>query len=198
MYPIKPSRSALPLFTLAALLAAVLAVPLRADYLVNSNLKEGIVCWSGGGESKFLKADGVEADETDPGAVPVIKLTLSRGSSSAVYQEFETRDKPTTLHIKVDVFASLDFQRSKFPEDYSITLKPGDTWYRPNIIVPTVDFWIRGGPGWFYKLANLKPGKWVTVSGSFEGLTDDENRAVYFCVPPGEGAVYLKNPVVTP
>ena len=198
MNMIKSSFHSVALFSLATLLASAPALPLPATYLINSDLKESIAGWSGDGESKFLKPDGLEGDETDPGAIPVIKLDLSRGSPRAVYQEFVTRDKPTNLHIKVDVFASLDFQRSKFPSDYTITWKPGGTWYWSAIAIPSVDFWIRGGPGWFYKLTSLKPGKWVTVNGSFEGLSSDENRVVNFCVPPGEGAVYLKNAVVTP
>jgi len=192
-------RNLSPTLFLALILAAGMAIPLRADYLKNTDFKEGFEGWHGDAEVVFLKPDGTEGQETDTDAILVIKVPLSKGSSRAVYQEFETRDKPTDLHIKVDVFASSDFKRSKFADDYSINWRAGGTWYWSAIAIPNVDFWIRGGgSSWFYKLANLKPGAWVTVDGSFEGLPGDEDRVVNFCVPPGDGIIYLKNPVVEP
>lgn len=173
----------------------MMAAPLRANYLTNTDFKDGIGGWHGEGDGVFLADDGTEA----PIGTPVIKILLSRGNSHSVYQEFETRDKPTSLHVKVDVFASSDFKRSKYPQDYSINWKPGSTWYWTAIAIPNVDFWIRGGgSGWFYKLASVKPGAWETVEGDFEGLPSDGNRVLNFCVPPGEGAIYIKNPSVDP
>jgi hypothetical protein len=73
-----------------------------------------------------------------------------------------------------------------------------ETHGSPTIAVPTCDFWIRGGPGWYYKLANaLKPGTWSTVSGHFENLIPTDNHTVLFCAPPGDGSLYIKNAVVT-
>jgi hypothetical protein len=62
-----------------------------------------------------------------------------------------------------------------------------------------VDFWIRGGPGTFYyKLApKLQALVWTTVTGHFENLAPSQNHTVSFCVPPGDGAIYVKNAVVT-
>ncbi len=191
---------ALSLTILAAVIVVgILPLSVRADYLKNTDLKEGLSCWSGDGEAAFLNPDGTEGAEGDQGVIPVIKLPLSRGSSRAIYQEFEAPDTSTTMHIKVDVFASADFKRSKFEEDYSKDWTAGGTWYWSGIVIPTVDFWIRGGDsGWFYKLSNLKAGAWTTVTGSFQGLAKTQDRVVNFCVPAGEGTIYIKNPSANP
>ena len=187
------------IFVLALILTASMAVTLRANFLDNSDFKEDMSSWHGDGSAAFLKPDGTEGDESDPGVIPVIKLKTSPGETRLVYQEFETPDKPTTLHVKVDVFASADFKRSAHASDYTINWKAGGTWYWSAIAIPNVDFWIRGGgSSWFYKLANLKPGTWTTVDGRFEGLPEDQDRVVNFCIPCGEGTVYHKNPVVEP
>ena len=170
----------------------------RADnFLKNADLKGGIAGWHGDGEPALLKADGTEGADGDANVTPVIKIPLSSGDSRTVYQEISTRDLPTTMHVKVEVFASSDFKRSTRADDYSIDWKPGGTWYWSAIAIPNVDFWIRGGGnnGWFYKLASLKPGAWITVDGRFEGLHLDEDSVVTFCAPPGHGTVYIKNPL---
>jgi len=172
------------------------SAPLRAEYLVNTDFKDSIAGWRGDGQAANLLANGTE----DPTGTPVIKIILSAGSSREVYQEIETRDTSTSLTIKVDVFASPDFKRSSFKQDYTIDWKPGSMMYWSDMVTPNVDFWIRGGRGfgWFYKLTNLKPGVWTTLKAHFQGLPQDESRIVNFCVPPGAGAVYIKNPSVMP
>jgi len=191
-------RIALPVLLAAGLLAGMLVVPLLADNLLtNTDFKEGIEGWHGDADSAFLKPDGTEGQEGDPGVIPVIKLPLARGSAHSVYQDFETHNKPTSLHVSVQVFASTDFARSKFPDDYSVDWKPGGVWYWSAIAIPNVDFWIRGGgSSWFYKMTNLKPGAWTTLAGQIDGLPADEDRTMSFCVPPGTGVVYIKNPAV--
>jgi hypothetical protein len=193
-------RATLPLVLATLTLAGLMAVPLRADYLKNTDLKGGLAGWHGDGVSAFLNPDGTEGAEGDKGVIPVIKITLSKGQPHAVYQEYETRDNPKTQHIRVDVFASLDFKRSKFASDYSpeINWKAGSIWYWSAAAIPNVDFWIRGAPGFLYKLADLKPGQWVTVDGRWDSPLAAENRAACFMVPPGEGTIYLKNPSATP
>jgi hypothetical protein len=188
----------LHILIVTTILAGLMVVSLRADnYLTNADLKDGVAGWHGDGQATFLKPDGTEGADGDPGVIPVIKVTLSSGESHFVYQEISTRDKPTAMHVKVEVFASSDFQRSTHADDYTIQWKPGGTWYWSAIAVPSVDFWIRGGSSnsWFYKLSNLKPGTWTTVDGHFEGLPTDEDRVISFDVPPGHGTIYFKNPV---
>lgn len=190
-------RTFLPIVLLTMLGAASPA--LRANYLDNTDFKNGIQGWHGEGEGAFLKADGTEGAEGDTDVTPVIKLPLSKGQVRGVYMDYETRDNPKTQHIKVDVFASSDFKRSKFPSDYSgINWKPGSIWYWSDLAVPDVDFWIRGAPGFIYKLANLKPGQWVTVDGRWDSPPLAQDRTVNFVVPCGTGVVYLKNPSATP
>ena len=160
-------------------------------------MKNGFSSWRGDGNTAFLKADGTEGADGDPDVTPVIKMTLG-GQSRSVYQEFEARDKPTTMHVKLEIYASSDFQRSSNKEDYNTFWNPGSIWYWSAIIIPQVDFWIRGGSGmWFYKVINLKPGAWTTLDGHFENQDPNvEDRVIDFCVPAGKGTIYIKNPVV--
>jgi hypothetical protein len=178
-------------------LVGPLASPLPADYIKNGDLTEGLAGWTGDGERAFLKADGTEGEDGDAGVTPVIKLKLSSGRPREVSQDINLHDSPTTLHLKVDIFVSSDFKPSTFPQDYSKTWKTG-TYYWTALIVPTCDFWIRGGPGWFYKLAAAVPGNWSTVEGDFDNLEALQERTISFCVPPGEGTLYLKNASAVP
>jgi hypothetical protein len=185
----------------ALILAGMMPFSLQADYLKNTDLKEGLAGWHGDGESAFLNPDGTEGAEGDKNVIPVIKITLSKRDSRAVYQEFETRDNPKNLHLNVDVFASTDYQRSRSPGDYTSELAAfsEDTDFVWNLIaICNTDFWIRATPAWHYKLAKLTAGKWITVSYTFSTVLDEESRSVFFCVPPGEGTIYLKNPSATP
>jgi hypothetical protein len=184
----------------AGLLAAAMASPLQADYLINTDLSDGIGGWHGDGEAAYLKANGTEGDEGDPGITPVIKLPLSKDSPRTVYQDFETRDHPKALQIKVEIYASSDFKRSTFPSDYTpeINWQPGAVWYWSAIAIPNVDFWLRAAPGYSYKTTNLLPKNWVTVAVNWDSIQDSEDRTINFCVPPGDGVIYIKNPSATP
>ena len=179
-----------------------MAVPLQADYLTNTDFSDGISGWHGDGEVAYLKADGTEGAEGDVGVTTVIKLSLSHGSSHSVSQEFETRDHPKTLQFKVSVYASSDFKRSASPDDYTSEVsnfQAGTTLIWSAIAVLNVDFWMRLDSGSsYYKLDNLKPKTWVTLKVKWDSIEDDENRTIHFCVPPGDGFVYIKNPSVTP
>jgi hypothetical protein len=186
---------------LTTVLSLFLAGPLHSfgdDILRNGNLQDGLSGWHGDGRLVYLLPDKTESDDASSGGIPVIKLRLSHDSSE-VYQEYETHNSPTSLNISVDVMASSDFRRSDDKDLYTTTWSAGGTWYWTALAVPTVDFWIRGGPGtYYYKLANLKANAWTTVKGHFENLPATDDHVVTFCVPPGDGAVYLKNAVVTP
>jgi hypothetical protein len=187
-------RASLPVM-LAGLFLAGVSLSLGADYLKNTDLSEGFSCWHGDGESAFLAPDGTEGQQGDKGVVAVIKVPLSKGGVRSVYQEYDTKDNPKTQHLHVEVFASSDFKRSTFAADYSqdINWKAGSLWYWTGEAVPNVDFWIRGAPGFLYKLANLQPLKWVTVDGHWDSPPPADERSVYFFVPPGEGTIYLRN-----
>jgi hypothetical protein len=189
-----------PLTLAALILAGMIPLSLQANYLINTDLSEGLAGWRGDGEAAFLNPDGTEGVEGDKGVIPVIKIALSKGEPRAVYQEYETKDDPKTQHLRIEVFASLDFKRSTFASDYSSDLNwhAGQTWYWTGEAIPNVDFWIRGAPGFLYKLANLKPGEWVTVDGRWDSPPPAEDRTVSFFVPPGDGAVYIRNPSATP
>ena len=171
---------------------------LRGDYLKNTDFSEGFTCWHGDGEPAFLKPDGTEGTPEDKGAVAVIRMALSKGEPHFVYQEYDGRNNIKNEHLTVEVFASSDFKRSTFTTDYApgMTAKAGDFLILPAAVVLDVDFWLRAGPGFFYKLSELKPGQWVTVDGLWQGPLPAENRAVYYFVPPGHGTIYLRKPSV--
>jgi hypothetical protein len=183
----------------ALILLGMAVLSLQADNQIkNGDLKDGMSGWHGDGSLVYLKADGTEGSDTDTDAIPVIKMHL-RGESQSVFQDYEAKDTPTTLHVKVDVYASSDFKRSTDSNDYNIQWKAGGTWYWSALVIPNVDFWIRGASSTnCYKLADLKPGAWTTVEGRFEGLPKDLDRSIDFCVPAGHGAVYIKNITVEP
>jgi len=183
----------------AATIFAGMALPaLRADnYLKNADLKSGISFWRGDGKIAYLKPDGTEGEETDPGVTPVIKLALSHNMRRSVMQEFSARDTPTTLRIKVDILASKDFKRSTNPKDYTdfgITRPSSGSCGDP--FIPNTDFWFILGPDFWYKSTNATIGTWVTVDHRFDSVDRDQDRAINFCVPYGDGAIYLKNFVV--
>ncbi len=183
---------------IGGILMGITVSPLAADYLINGDFSQGLSGWHGDGEQVYLNPDGTEGSQTDPGVVPVIKIPLSRSESRFVYQEFDTPDTPKNLHFKVDIFPSGDFQRSTSDSDYTsqtADFSSGMFMVWGVTAVLRTDFWIRATPMWHYKLANATPGKWVTVDYSFVNPSDANHQSVYFCVPPGQGAIYIKNPV---
>ena len=178
-----------------------LSLQAQANYLKNTDLKEDFSFWHGDGEPVFLKPDGTEGAEGDKDVIPVIKISLSKSQPRSVHQDFETPNDPKSLTYQVQVYASSDFKRSTFPNDYSSTINwlAGQTycWY-PAEVIPNVDFWIRGKPGLIYILADLKPNTWTTVSGVWPPAPPPgKDRAVVFCVPPGDGVVYLREASVS-
>jgi len=145
--------------------------------------------WHGDGQAAFLKPDGTEGAEGDPGVVPVLRVALAKGQRHFVYQEFNMQDAPAKLHIKVEVFASVDFKRSTHASDYQT-----DDWTP----MPNADFLIRLMPDYYERTSSLKPGERVTAQVVWNSPMTADDHSVYFMVPPGDGVVYLKNPSVTP
>jgi hypothetical protein len=174
--------------------------PLRANYLDNPDFGVDLSSWHGDGERVYLKADGTEGTEADSDAVPVIKLALAHGQARSVSQEIDLSDKPGGVHVQVDMYASSDFQRSKFASDYTVTERYKTLWEYDEQVMDT-DFWIRLGPGveyfdWLYTIADAKPGKWETLKAWWpDAQKPGDHFTVYFSVPPGTGCVYLKNPI---
>jgi len=172
------------------LLAGMMPFSLQANYLQNADFKEDSQLWHGDGQAAFLLPDGTEGAEGDKGAIPVIRIHLSKGQSRVVYQEFQPKDTPARLHAHVQAFASLDFKRSQRASDY----QSGDSLSN----MPTADFLVRLLPEYLEKTINLKPGQWVDVTCQWKVPTPSDDRIIYFMVPPGEGTVYIRNPSVTP
>ena len=180
-------------------LVGLMSSPIRADYLANTDLKEGFAWWHGDGEPAFLNPDGTEGAEGDKDVVPVIKIHLSKNQSRSVYQEYETKDDPKSLHVTLQVFASADFKRSAYADDYSsdINWKSTGTYNGADQEVPNADFWLHDVPGGLYQLSDLKPGDWTSIDCSFDCTTSADSRTLYFNAPPGEGTVYIRNASVT-
>jgi hypothetical protein len=181
---------------LVAVALVGMTVFLHADLFRNSDLSSGLSGWHGDGRLVYLAADNTEADDSAPGSTPVIKLHLAHDSQSS-YQEIEVRDNPSKLDVAVEIMASSDFRRSTEPSDFTSKWSAGGTWYWSALVVPTADFFIRGSPGYFYKVDNAPIGQWTKVEGHFENLKPTDQFTISFCVPPGEGSVYIKNPSVT-
>jgi hypothetical protein len=179
---------------LAMLVAGLSPAILRADLLKDTSMQEGLAVWKGDGEVAYLNADGTEGAEGDKGVTQVIKLSLSKSHPRFIYQDYEVPSDLANLKVTVEVFASLDFKRSKFPTDYSQDLHwtAGSTWYWSGEEIPDVDFWIRGAPGFQYEMANLKPGQWTTVKADWDAGASATDRTLCFFVPAGNGAVYIR------
>jgi hypothetical protein len=180
-------RNIYPALISVVLLVAMASFALCDNYLKNADFKEGSQLWRGYGQATFLKPDGTEGSEDDPGAVAVIRLALSKNMVRTVFQEYNAQDAPGKVDIKVQVYASLDFKRSNRATDY-------DT----DDNMPVTDFMFRYLPDGFQQASDLKPGAWVTVAGTLNSPAPSTDRALVFMVPPGDGVIYIKNPSVTP
>ena len=165
----------------------------QADLFKNTDFSNGLAGWHGDGRMVYLAADGTEKDEAGPGLTPAIKLRLSHDPQQT-YQEVEVRNNPSKLDISVEVMPSANFRRSREASDYNVKWSPGGTWYWSSDAIPDVDFWIKGAPGFFYKPVNLQTGQWLKIESHFENLKSTDAFTINFCVPPGDGAIYIKNP----
>jgi hypothetical protein len=179
---------------MSVILFGVAWLPIRADYLTNSDLKQGFAWWHGDGEPAFLNPDGTEGSEGDKDVIPVIKIHLSKGESRSVYQEYETKDAPKSLHVTLQVYASDDFKRSAYADDYSsdINWRSTGTYYSIDQEIPNADFWIHDVPSGLYQLSDLKPSEWTSIDCSFDCTTVADERTLFFNAPPGEGTIYIR------
>ncbi|HEX4141208.1 MAG TPA: hypothetical protein VHY09_12725 [Candidatus Methylacidiphilales bacterium] len=186
---------------LSLLAVAVLLIPLalRADFLTDNTMQEGLSVWKGDGEVAYLNADGTEGQQGDQGVTQCIKITLSKSHPRYIYQDYTAPADLAHLNVTVEVYASFDFKRSKFPDDYSQDQHwtSGSTWYWSAETVPNVDFWMRGAPGYQYKMQNLKVGQWNTVKAGWDPGASATDRAICFFVPAGEGAIYIRKATAT-
>jgi hypothetical protein len=181
-------------FLAAVVTIGLFPLVLQADLLKDNDMKEGVSVWKGDGQAAFLNPDGTEGAEGDKGVIQVVKMPLSKSTPRYIYQDYDAPPDLGSLNVSVEVYASADFKRSSFASDYSqdIHWKPGGTWYWVAEAVPNVDFWIRGSPGYQYKLASLKPGAWVTVKAKWDPGAPATDRSICFFVPPGEGTIYIR------
>ncbi len=179
---------------LATLACCLAPLALRADFLKDNTMQEGLAVWKGDGEVAYLNPDGTEGAQGDAGVTQVIKIPLSKSHPRYAYQDFTVPADLAHLSASVEVMASPDFKRSKFPNDYSSDQHwtAGSVWYWSAETVPNVDFWIRIAPVYDYKLSNLKPGQWVTVKATWDAGASATDRSICFFVPPGDGAVYIR------
>lgn len=182
-----PVRVALPL----VMLFGLFFLTASADYLTNTDFKDSLGGWHGDGKRVLLLPDGTEGSETDTDAVPVIKLKLT-SRPEAVYQNYHVSELPPSVHVTIDAYASSDFKRGKFASNAAFGSEISDGSY-----VPDADFWFREDPSYSIETLKIKTGQWFTLAGIVEYSEAVTERFIYFCVPPGEGAIYLKNPHIT-
>ena len=176
-------RSLSSVIVAALILIGFTPIAVHADYLKNTDFKEGSQLWRGDGQAAFLNPDGTEGSEDDPGVTPVIKISLSQSRVHAISQEFDAKNPPGKFHFSVQVYASLDFKRSTRASDYQ------DDDY-----MPSTDFLVRLLPNYSEQSATLKPGRWVTMEGILFSGSETGEYEIYFIVPPGTGTIYIKKP----
>lgn len=168
----------------------------HAELLKNTEFGNGKAHWKGGGQVVFVKPDGTEGTASDPGTVRALRISLKKKEPQSVYQEFATKDRPKTLKVTVQYMASPDFKRTEDEKLYSISWTSG-TYFWTAVVVPHADFWVRVSPGWLYRIGGQASTKWQTLQGTWNDALPVEERAIHFCVPAGEGNLYIKDPVVT-
>lgn len=168
----------------------------RAELLKNTDFGSGKSHWKGGGQVVFVKPDGTEGAASDPGAVRALRISLKNKEPQSVYQEFPTKDRPKTLKVTVQYMASPNFKRTEDESLYSISWTSG-TYFWSAVVVPHADFWVRVSPGWLYRIGGQASATWQTLQGVWNDALPVEERAIHFCVPAGEGSLYIKDPVVT-
>jgi hypothetical protein len=158
------------------------------DLLKNEDFKAGSQMWHGDGHVVYVKPDGTEGGEDDPGVVPAMKIALERYQAHAVYQELNTKPVLASVQVSVEVFASADFKRVSVSD--SVVVDSGSLMMH--------DFVIRVNPDLLESGSDLKPGEWTKTRATFDLLHAAGERGIYFLVPPGYGYVYLRNLSVTP
>jgi hypothetical protein len=195
-----PFRFVNKLLVFAFITLGLAPLALAAELLTDTSMQEGLSVWKGDGEVAYLNPDGTEGAQGDNGVTQVIKIALSKSHPRCISQEYTASADLARLNVSVDVYPSFDFKRSTFADDYSQDQHwtSGSTWYWSAETIPKVDFWIRGAPGYQYKMANLKPGQWNTVKASWDAGASATDRTICFFVPAGDGAVYIRKANASP
>jgi len=164
----------------------------QANDLFNPQFAEGINGWHGIGEVVYLKPNGEESADPVQGAIQVLKIPLKPTASREIIQEFTTVDQPTQLHMHVEMSASPDFKRDARQDNTVTPWKANVTKVSSQVVIPQSDFWVRLGPGWVYRTANVTP-KWTSMDVTFKNVAATRYRTICFCVPCGKGSIYIRN-----
>jgi hypothetical protein len=169
------------------------------NLLLNSDFNEDLAHWHGDCHIAYVRDNGTEGNAGDSDVKPALKINLLPHEVGVVSQDIIDHDKLTSLHFRVDILPSADFKPSQDDADYTHSLryqKPGDSFQDAAEDALHVDFWMRFTPPWHYFLAAAVPGKWTVVATDAHGIGHHEERTIFFCVPPGQGALYLLHPAV--
>jgi len=168
----------------------------QGNALFNPQFAEGTSGWHGIGEVVYLKPNGQESVDPVEGAVQVLKIPLKPTASREITQEFTTVDQPTQLQMHLEVSASADFKRAVRQDNTLVPWKANVTKVTPKIVTPQSDFWVRLGPGWVYYTAKATS-KWSAIDVTFKKVTASRYRQISFCVPCGNGSIYIRNTQVS-
>jgi len=185
----------------AAVILLMLAVPLRADILANSNFADGRAHWKGDGKE-------IDTDDISAGNQPGITVTLQKDKWTKIYQVFSTQEKKVSYNItftlsndyRVDKgaggsgdvsgpSAGLDDIEGMYPL-YAYAM--GGAW---TLIVE--DFGA-GGSAFLHPRPN--PDKTVsqTLTGHLQGFDSSTEKILILAFPPGEGTITFTNVSLTP
>jgi len=164
----------------------------QGNDLFNPKFTEGTSGWHGIGEVVYLKSNGEESIDPVEGAVQVLKIPLKPTASREITQEFTTVDQPTQLYMHLEMSASRDFKRGAEQDNSTAPWKANVTKVTSRVVIPNSDFWVRLGPGWVYRTANVTP-NWTAIDVTFKNVAATRYRQISFCVPCGKGSVYIRN-----
>lgn len=176
-------------FTLALSLAG-----LNAQTIDNADFSLGKRGWLGDGKAVYFNSDGSVSETSSPGAVPGLKIELSKNSWREIKQSLRAKLDETAIAISIQVMADPTFKRAEKSKDYSnVDFGEGGGYVWSALVYPECDFLIRVKDGsWFYRPLSLQPvGTWKNFSADFQKLSN-RTREIALLFPPGEGTVYLK------
>ncbi|PTX95068.1 hypothetical protein DB345_12285 [Spartobacteria bacterium LR76] len=180
-----------------ALAASVLGLFLNstiAQEVDNPDFSKGKTGWMGDGKVVYFAADGTISETAAAGAVPGLKIELSKNEWKEVHQNLRPKQKDTEIQYSVQVMADPTFVRLPESKDYSdVDFRQGSGYAWSALVYPKCDFLMRvHDDTWYYRPRSLTPlGTWKTFSESFPNLKARQ-REIALLFPPGEGTIYVK------
>jgi hypothetical protein len=184
-------------------LVIALAIPLRADILVNGDFADGHAHWKGDAKDP----DGSTVDLNNPAPLGGVTITLKKDRWTKIYQTFATR--VPKLKYTITFKLSDDYSPDRHqPQNSGSYMTPGldDIDGVPDYYGGyTNGQWmlILAQTGMSSSSSSLSPdvrkSGQQTLSGDLRGVTDEaDEMTLVFAFPPGTGTITISKITLTP